>query len=85
MKALILPHINYYGKTFTAPFKVVCVHDENKPNDIPNSLWIEHDKVYTVKEIRQSANGICFVLEELDLRTCYPYEGFSVERFALSV
>ena len=34
-------------------FKVICIDDKNKPNDIPSSKWIKAKQTYTVIEIKK--------------------------------
>jgi hypothetical protein len=65
-------------------FKVVCIDASNRPNDIPNILWIEKDEVYTVikAEYMNIQNKILgFELAEKDLSDCFPYSCFVATRF----
>ncbi len=63
---------------------VICVNADGRPNEIPESKWIEADKVYTVKKIYNSqVNGPCIVLEEIDISDCWPYIGFGAHRFLM--
>ena len=63
--------------------KVVCIDDSFKPNEIPNSCWVEKDKEYVVTKIKQLSNDMAFELEGFDLRPYFPFTGFSVKRFAI--
>jgi hypothetical protein len=65
-------------------FKVICIKDNNRPNEIPTSNWVKKGEVYTVIEIKQmnqQGKLIGFKLEEIDLTPFYPYQYFSSERF----
>ena len=65
-------------------FKVVCIDDTNKPNEIPNNLWIKKDDVYTVvnAEYMNVQNRLLgFELAEKDINGCFPYTRFSYTRF----
>lgn len=65
--------------------RVVCIDDSKRPADIPVEKWIEKGKEYTViNVIRMVAQGnkLGFVLQEIDLSDCFPYECFSASRFA---
>lgn len=62
----------------------VCINDKGKPNEIPASKWIKKDRVYEVDWIGVLNNGQYNVhLKEpvLDQESCFPYTGFSVNRF----
>ena len=64
--------------------KVVAIDVSNKPNDIPNNLWIKKDEVYTVinAEHMNIQNGLIGLeLEELDISGCFPYTRFAASRF----
>jgi hypothetical protein len=65
--------------------KVICINDKNKPNDIPQSKWIEEGREYNVlKQIRCNTQGglLGYELEEIDLTGCEPYLYFQASRFA---
>jgi hypothetical protein len=65
--------------------RVVCINDSKRPSDIPVEKWIEKGKEYTViNVVRMVAQGniLGFVLQEIDLSDCFPYECFSASRFA---
>ncbi len=66
---------------------VICVNDAHRPNEIPANKWIKKGEPYTViNSIKCNAQGgaIAYVLEEIDLSGCEPYEGFNAERFKVS-
>jgi hypothetical protein len=68
------------------PFKVICIHDEDRINEIPLSKWVVKGKEYTVIKVeRMFAQGgaIGYELEELDLSSCFPYTRFGAWRFAI--
>ena len=70
------------------PFKVICLDDQFRPNDIPTSKWVKKGNQYTViKADRLLLQGgtIGFQLEELDLSDCTPYNYFSASRFGIPV
>lgn len=67
---------------------VLCINDLDRPNQIPISKWIKKDREYTVlRTIKCNTDGgkTAFVLEEIDLVGCEPYEGFDSRRFALLI
>tara|TARA_R110002167_G_scaffold174781_1_gene373722 strand:+ start:2324 stop:2602 length:279 start_codon:yes stop_codon:yes gene_type:complete len=64
--------------------KIVCVNAENKPNEIPNNLWVVKDEVYTVinaEHMNIQNRLLGFELEEIDISGCFPYTRFSANRF----
>lgn len=66
-------------------FKVLCVDDRQRPNEIPLSKWVKKGEVYTVvKVVNAMMQGglISFQIEEIDLTGCEPYLFFSSTRFA---
>ena len=68
------------------PFKVICIHDEDRPNDIPTSRWIvkgEEYTVITVERMNMQGNAIGYELEEIDLSPCFPYTRFGAWRFGI--
>lgn len=65
--------------------KCICINDKNKPNEIPDSHWIEEGEEYTILFARfllpQRVLG--FQLNEIMLdESCAPYEYFVANRFA---
>jgi hypothetical protein len=65
------------------PQEVICINDQDRPNEIPLSKWVKKGKVYTVirivKMVIQGGYGV--QLEEIDLSDCYPYQFFGAYRF----
>ena len=65
-------------------FKVICINANNRPNEIPTSLWIERGAKYTVvnAEVMNLQNRLLgFQLSERDLTECFPYTFFAANRF----
>ena len=68
------------------PFRVICINDQDRPNDIPTSKWIKKGELYTVIEVskmRMQGGLLGFKLQEVDLDTCFPYQYFSATRFGI--
>jgi hypothetical protein len=69
------------------PFKVICIHDEERPNDIPTSKWVVKGNEYTVitmERMNMQGGKIGYELEEIDLaKCCFPYTRFGAWRFAI--
>lgn len=66
--------------------KVVCINNSAKPEVIPNSKWLKLGAEYTVKHVYNQflQNGVlAFVLWEIDLKGCDPYNCFLASRFAV--
>ena len=67
-------------------FKVICINDSNKPNDIPQSQWVKKGSIYTVTKVVKMLiqDGIYgFELAEINLEGCAPYKYYSAERFGI--
>lgn len=69
------------------PFKVVAIDVTFKPNEVPESKWIELNEVYTVIDVvRLNIQGLVgFKLKEIDLTGCEPYTFFRCSRFRFYV
>ena len=69
------------------PLKVICIHDEERPGDIPTSRWVVKGKEYTVitvERMHAQNNALGYELEEIDLaECCFPYTRFGAWRFAI--
>ena len=68
------------------PFKVVCINDWDRPDDIPKSKWLKRGELYTVILVGKmmiQGGKLGFKLAELNIDDCFPYQFFSAERFAL--
>ena len=65
-------------------FKVTCIDDSGRPNEIPLSKWVRKGNVYTViaYTIMVQQNTLGFFLDEIDLSGCEPYRTFHSSRFA---
>lgn len=65
-------------------FKVVCVNDLNRPNELPTSHWVKRGKIYTVIQIdkmKMQGGKVAFKLEEINNDDYFPWTHFSSERF----
>ena len=65
-------------------YKVECVNDQGKPNDIPNNQWIKKGNQYTVIKadyLNMQNRILGFQLEEVSLEGCFPYLYFAANRF----
>jgi hypothetical protein len=70
------------------PFKVVCIDDRDRPNEIPEVLWLKEGEEYEVKEINvllADSNRIGFKLVAPNIDACAPYDHYSAERFAIKI
>lgn len=70
------------------PFKVVCLDDSNRPNDIPLNKWVKKGETYTVIKVdymNMQGRIIGFQLQEVDLSGCFPYTHFGAWRFAIPI
>ena len=69
------------------PFKVICIHDQDRPNDIPTSSWVVKGREYTVIKVERMNmhNGmLAYELDEIDLQECcFPYTRFAAWRFGI--
>lgn len=66
--------------------EAICIDDTGKPNDIPNSKWLEEGKIYNIIYITTvlPQEELAVSLAEIDLDdSCYPYEYFVFSRFAI--
>jgi hypothetical protein len=65
--------------------KCLCINDSARPETIPTSKWVKKGEVYHIKHIyNQFLQGgvLAFVLWEIDLKGCDPYNCFLASRFA---
>lgn len=70
------------------PFKVICINDSNRPNDIPTNKWVKKGEQYTVIDVKKlliQGGMLGFKLEELNIDDCFPYQFFSASRFGIPV
>lgn len=65
--------------------EVVCIRDNNRPQQIPEYLWPKKGKVYEVVRAVQlsvQVGKIGFVIKGLELgESCFPYHYHDAERF----
>lgn len=66
------------------PQEVICINDQDRPNEIPLSKWVKKGKTYTVVRIVSMVvqGGYGVELQEIDLSDCSPYNFFGSHRFA---
>lgn len=66
------------------PQEVICIDDQHRPAEFPSSKWIKKDQIYTVIKIKNHviSGGQGFVLQEIDMSGCEPFESFGAWRFA---
>lgn len=68
--------------------RVVCINDSNRPKQIPPEKWIVKGEIYTVisttlMNIQRNKLGV--KLAEIELgQSCFPYEYFDADRFAIT-
>jgi hypothetical protein len=68
------------------PFKVYCINDSHRPNEIPTSKWVKVGNLYTVTNVARlniQDGKLGFKLAEVSLQGCYPYEFYAANRFAI--
>lgn len=68
------------------PFRVLCLIDSAKPENIPNNKWIKKNNIYTVVQVDRlhlSGGSIGYKLYELNIDDCFPYTYFGAWRFAV--
>ena len=67
--------------------QVICINDANKPSRIPLEKWVKKGEEYTVEyavSLSLQVGKIGYKLKEIELdHSCFPYEYFDSERFAL--
>ena len=67
-------------------FKVICLNDGNRPNDIPSSKWVKKGTEYTVIEVaklRIQGGILGFKLAEINIDEYFPYQYFAASRFGI--
>jgi len=68
------------------PFRVLCLIDSAKPENIPNNKWVKKNSVYTVVQVDRlhlSGGTLGYKLYELNIDDCFPYTYFGAWRFAV--
>lgn len=67
--------------------QVICINASNKPAKIPAEKWIKEGVTYTVEAavtLSIQVGKIGYKLREINLdHSCFPYEYFDSERFAI--
>lgn len=67
---------------------MTCINDSNRPKQIPPEKWIvkgEHYTVIATTMMNIQRNKIGLKLAEIDLgQSCFPYEYFDADRFAVA-
>ena len=67
--------------------RVICINDSNRPKQIPPEKWIKKGEIYTViatTSMNIQRNKIGLKLAEIELgQSCFPYEYFDADRFAI--
>jgi hypothetical protein len=67
------------------PLRVICIDASNKPEEIPENLWVKQDEIYTIKEVAKltiQGDKIGYKFEEIELNdSCFPYEFYDADRF----
>lgn len=69
-------------------FTVICIDDDNRPNDIPSNRWPKKGEKYKVIEVakmRVQGGILGFKLAEINIDDCFPYQYFSASRFGLPI
>lgn len=67
-------------------FKVICLDDSKRPNEIPTSKWIKRGAEYTVIEVtkmRIQGGILGFKLAEVNIDEYFPYQYFAATRFGI--
>ena len=67
------------------PLKVICIDDSDKPDEIPDALWVKQDQIYTIDEVAKlplQGNRLGYTFKEVELdESCFPYEYYDADRF----
>lgn len=68
--------------------KVTCINDNNRPKQIPPEKWIvkgEHYTIIATTMMNIQRNKVGVKLAEIELgQSCFPYEYFDADRFAVA-
>ena len=68
-------------------FKVICINDKFKPNEIPLSRWVKEGKEYTIVKVMkmtQQGKRDGVKLAEINNDDLFPYQYFRLDRFAIT-
>ncbi len=66
--------------------RVICINDQNRPNEVPNTRWIKKGEIYHIIQIdKLNAQGGIYgcKLAEINNDDLTPYEYFRLDRFAV--
>jgi hypothetical protein len=67
--------------------QVICINDSNKPTRIPAEKWVKKGETYTVEfavTLSLQVGKVGYKLKEIELdHSCFPYEYFDADRFAV--
>lgn len=67
--------------------EILCINDQNRPNEIPTSRWISLGESYTIRKLvlMKQQHGIAGIkLNEINNDDLFPYTYFRLDRFAIS-
>jgi len=68
--------------------KVICINDQNRPNEVPTNRWIKKGETYHIIEVAKlNAQGGIYgcKLEEINNDDLVPYQFFRLDRFAVPI
>ena len=68
--------------------KVICIDDQNRPNEVPLNRWIKKGEAYHIIQIdKMNAQGGIYgcKLAERDNDDLAPYQYFRLTRFAVPI
>lgn len=82
---------NYFSKKEAKGIKAICVNNLFKPKEIPNNLWLELNKEYTITDAYINHNNeLVAVIDEIDLENAnitkhgFKYRGYNSMRFRIN-
>ena len=55
------------------PLRVICIDASDRPEEIPEDLWVKQDEIYTIKEVGK--------LAVQDFKIGYKFEEVELEPF----
>lgn len=67
--------------------KCICINDKGKPTIIPSDKWLVKGNEYHITHVGTTlgTNVLCVTVAEITLgKEYYPYEGFRLDRFAVT-
>ena len=67
--------------------KIICINDQNRPNEVPLNRWLKKGEKYTINKImfmtQQNLYGI--KIEEINNDDLFPYSYFALNRFGIDI